>query len=171
LLSPTHKPKPHVAAVHPLEHNMKPFQYRATIVRVIDGDSIEVDIDLGFWVFLKKQNVRLFRIDSPESRTRDLIEKQFGILTKTVVESFCPVGSTVLLETDLRDHDKFGRILGRVEVIRNGEPIILNDYLLENRLAVDYEGQNKSDIEAAHLANREYLLENGKIELDPDFGK
>ena len=54
------------------------YEYRVKIVRVVDGDTVDVDIDLGFGVWLKKQRVRLYGIDTPESRTRDLVEKKFG---------------------------------------------------------------------------------------------
>ena len=55
------------------------YEYPATINRVVDGDTIDVDIDLGFSIILKKQRVRLLGINAPESRTRDLVEKEKGL--------------------------------------------------------------------------------------------
>ena len=148
---------------------MKPFIYNAIVDRVVDGDTIDVDIDLGFGVWLKTQRIRLLGVDTPEKRTRDPIEKQFGLLASGIVESFCPVGSSILLETELDGTGKFGRILGIIWVvssIENGHTINLNEFLINEHYAVSYEGQSKDDIAQAHLDNYEYLTENGKINLD-----
>ena len=69
------------------------FEYNCKIVRVVDGDTVDVDIDLGFDVWLKKQRIRLYGVDTPESRTRDLEEKKYGFAAKAVVEKHIPVGS------------------------------------------------------------------------------
>ena len=53
------------------------YEYRCTVVKIIDGDTVDVDIDLGFGVWMKKQRIRLYGIDTPESRTRDLEEKKY----------------------------------------------------------------------------------------------
>ena len=58
------------------------YQYRINVVKIIDGDTVDVDIDLGFGVWLKKQRIRLHGIDTPESRTRDLDEKRYGLMAK-----------------------------------------------------------------------------------------
>lgn len=139
----------------------KPFIYNATIRRVVDGDTIDVDIDLGFGIWIHNERVRLNGVDTPECRTKDELEKQFGLLAKSVVEGFCPVGSKVLLETEMDDKGKFGRVLGTFWV-DSGE-LNLNKFLVEERYAVAYEGQAKEDVEEAHLANFAYLTENGKI--------
>ena len=62
------------------------YQYNCRIVRVVDGDTVDVDIDLGFDVWLKKQRIRLYGVDTPESRTRDLEEKKHGLMAKKFVE-------------------------------------------------------------------------------------
>ena len=54
------------------------YEYKVSVVKVVDGDTIDVDIDLGFGMVYKKQRVRMKGIDNPESRTRDLVEKKFG---------------------------------------------------------------------------------------------
>ena len=58
------------------------YEYSCKVVKIVDGDTIDVDIDLGFGVWLKKQRIRLFGIDTPESRTRDLEEKKYGLAAK-----------------------------------------------------------------------------------------
>ena len=58
------------------------YDYNFKLVKVVDGDTIDVDIDLGFGVWLRKQRVRMMGIDTPESRTRDLEEKKYGLLAK-----------------------------------------------------------------------------------------
>ena len=86
-----------------------PYIYTATLVRVIDADTLDCDIDLGFGVWLRKQRVRFRGIDTPESRTRNLAEKQLGRAAKERVIELIP--EKFLLET-YRDKGKFGRILG-----------------------------------------------------------
>jgi len=140
---------------------MKPFIYNAIIDRVVDGDTVDVDIDLGFGIWMKKQRIRLLGVDTPECRTRDDLEKQFGLLAKSIVEAFCPVGEKILIETKLDEKGKFGRILGNLWVADNA--VNLNEFLITERYAVAYSGQSKDEVIAAHLANYVYLTENGKI--------
>ena len=82
-------------------------EYHCVITRIIDGDTIDVDIDLGFDCWLHKQRIRLHGIDTPESRTRDLEEKKYGLAAKAFVEKFIPLGSTALLNT--KEKGKYGR--------------------------------------------------------------
>jgi len=140
---------------------MKPFVYNCTVDRVVDGDTVDVNIDLGFNTWLMKRRVRLMGVDTPECRTRDDLEKQFGLLAKSIVEGYCPVGSKLLVETNIDKDDKFGRILGTLWVENN--TLNLNQFLVDERYAVAYLGQNKDDVAEAHLANYAYLTENGKI--------
>ena len=56
------------------------YEYRAKLINIVDGDTVDVDIDLGFGVWIKDERVRIMGIDTPESRTRDLVEKKFGSL-------------------------------------------------------------------------------------------
>ena len=76
------------------------YEYKCTILRVVDGDTVDVDIDLGFGVWMRKQRIRLYGIDTPESRTRDLEEKKYGLLAKRFVEGFLAKGSTAVLVTE-----------------------------------------------------------------------
>ena len=130
------------------------YEYNCKIVRVVDGDTVDVDIDLGFAVWLKKQRIRLFGVDTPESRTRDAVEKKFGIMAKNFVKGRLPVGSMQVLRTRMDDsRGKFGRILGEFVI----EDSTLNRLLIATNNAVPYSGQSKEDIQAAHLENRRLI--------------
>ena len=86
-------------------------QYRCEIRRVVDGDTVDVDIDLGFGVWLKNERVRIEGVDAPETRTRDMFEKEKGLAAKEFVQSLLPEGSSqTLISTGF--NGKFGRILG-----------------------------------------------------------
>ena len=135
------------------------YEYNCRIVKVVDGDTIDVDIDLGFDIVLSNQRIRLKGIDTPESRTRDLEEKKFGFLAKEVVKSYCPVGQTISLRTSKDERGKFGRILGEFMVYHATSDAYrsLNSILVEEGYAVAYEGQSKEQIREAHFFNRERL--------------
>ena len=126
------------------------YQYRCQILRVVDGDTVDIDIDLGFGVWMRKQRVRLYGVDTPESRTRDLEEKKFGMMAKKYVKDHLPVGSDQILITHKDGKGKFGRILGQFVV----EMTTLNDLLIKNHHAVEYTGQSKDLIAEQHIMNR-----------------
>ena len=86
-------------------------QYKCKIKRIVDGDTIIADIDLGFYVWLNDVSIRILNINAPEIRTKDLTEKEAGLKTKARVEELLPVGSEVIVNTAI-DKEKFGRILG-----------------------------------------------------------
>ena len=75
------------------------YEYRCEIVRVVDGDTVDINIDLGFGVWLNDERVRLMGVDTPESRTSDKVEKLFGYAAKAFVEAALPVGSMQQLAT------------------------------------------------------------------------
>ena len=129
------------------------YQYNCRIDRVVDGDTVDVDIDLGFDVWLKKQRIRLYGVDTPESRTRDLEEKKHGLMAKKFVEEYLPKDSKQILQTKMDDaRGKFGRILGEfvIETVWEGTviPTTVNEQLVRNHHAVKYFGQSKDDIAA-----------------------
>ena len=95
------------------------YEYRCKILRVVDGDTVDVDIDLGFGIWMHKERIRLHGIDTPESRTRDLEEKYYGNLAKEKMQFFLPVGSTQRLVTSKDKAGKFGRILGKFLIYDN----------------------------------------------------
>ena len=136
------------------------YEYNCKIVRIIDGDTVDVDIDLGFAVWLNKQRIRLFGVDTPESRTRDAEEKKFGILAKNFVKGRLPIGSNQVLRTRLDDsRGKFGRILGEFVL----DETTLNQLLIVTNNGVPYFGQSKEEIEKAHLENRRIVESRPKL--------
>lgn len=132
------------------------YEYKAKILRVVDGDTVDVDIDLGFDIVLKKQRIRLYGVDTPESRTRDLEEKKHGLAAKEFVQSYLPVGTKQTLQTRLDDRGKFGRILGEFVAFdaKNDRQSTVNQLLIDNYHGVAYYGQSKEEIEEGHLENR-----------------
>ena len=126
------------------------YEYKCKVTRVVDGDTVDIDIDLGFGVWLHKERVRIYGIATPESRTRDKVEKRFGLLAKEFVKGFVK-GSSVILRTQKYDaKGKFGRILGDIIV----DDKSLSETMIQEHHAVAYHGQSKEDIREAHLVNR-----------------
>ncbi len=134
------------------------YEYNCKIVRVIDGDSIILDIDLGFSHWIHNESIRLYGVDTPECRTRDAEEKAAGLLAKEFVEEALHVGGTYTLTT--KEKGKFGRYLGTIFLT---EKTSINAALVKERLAVPYFGQSKVKIKEAHLANRKFLKEKGVL--------
>lgn len=116
------------------------YEYKAVIDRWVDGDTVDVDIDLGFDVVLRDQRVRLYGINTPESRTRDLEEKKRGLAAKERVNEMAPAGTRVTLLTHKYDaKGKFGRILGAIVV----DAGTVNQMLIEEGHATPYYGGKK----------------------------
>ena len=132
------------------------YEYSCKIVRVVDGDTVDVDIDLGFGVWMHNERVRLHGIDTPESRTRDLEEKKFGLLAKDQVKHFLPEGSIQTLVTVKDKVGKFGRILGKfkIEDHQYPTPTTINEWMIRHHHAAPYFGQSKDEIAQIHLDNR-----------------
>jgi micrococcal nuclease len=142
------------------------YQYRCKILKVVDGDTVDVDIDLGFGICLNDERVRIMGIDTPESRTRDLEEKAFGLASKNRLKELLPEDSYQVLKTEVSKNGedmkgKFGRILGDFLI---GEKRV-TEYLIEEGHAVPYHGQSKDDVREQHLINRNRLLAEGKVVL------
>lgn len=108
------------------------YEYKATVVKVIDGDTLQLNIDLGFAITYNDQKVRLARINCPEVSTEE------GLKVKEIVTNFL-LNKTVIINTTKDTKDKYGRYLAEVNVVDNSGKIInLNDYLLTNNYAVKY---------------------------------
>ena len=138
------------------------YEYSCKIVRVVDGDTVDVDIDLGFGMWMHKERIRLHGIDTPESRTRDLVEKKFGLEAKKMIETWMPVGSTQTLVTVQDKAGKYGRILGKFKIHDGKEDrqTTINEWMIENHYAVAYLGQSKEAIADEHLINYEKVIEH-----------
>ena len=134
------------------------YEYNCKIVRVIDGDSIILDIDLGFGLWIHGESIRLFGVDCPECRSRDAEEKAAGFLAKEFVEEALHVGGTYRLQT--KEKGKFGRYLGTIYLT---DDTSINAALVTEHLAVPYTGQNKKEIDSAHKANFQILKDKWLI--------
>jgi micrococcal nuclease len=147
-----------------------PYEYNAKVKDVVDGDTIVVDIDLGFSVVFFDQKVRLVGIDTPESRTSNKIEKHFGLASKEFVKKFvAECGKYVVIRTTMAEDtgdvnkEKFGRILG--EIINPATKQNLNEELVKKNYAVKYLGENKLNVAEEHLKNRKILIDRGEVKL------
>ena len=125
------------------------YEYKCKMVRVVDGDTVDVDIDLGFGVWLRKQRIRMYGIDTPESRTSDDEEKVYE--TASAFLTKWTNAGDLTLKTFKDGKGKYGRILG--ELWYGGEHNI-NQLLVDNHHAVRYHGQSKVEIAEQHIANR-----------------
>ena len=153
-----------IAGEKPRRRNEKMYTYKADVVKIIDGDTIDVNIHLGFNVILYKQRIRLMGIDTPESRTRNLEEKARGLLSKQYVVDRCPVGSNIMIES--LDRGKFGRILGNIWATGTEDVTAdntINKNMIKDGFAVEYYGGNKDALGAAHAANKKILIEKGLL--------
>lgn len=138
------------------------YEYKVKVLRVVDGDTVDVDIDLGFGVWIHNERVRIMGIDTPESRTRNEVEKLFGLAAKTRLEEL--LGETAVLKTQIDKsgedaRGKFGRVLG--DFVVNDR--MVTDILIEEGHAVAYFGGSKEEIAIKHTANRSKLLREGII--------
>lgn len=138
------------------------YQYKCKINKVVDGDTVDIDLDLGFNIVLANQRVRMAGVDTPESRTSNKEEKPRGLLSKKKLAEKLPVGSWHIIETQKSDNndDKFGRILG-VFILEDGTKV--NDWLIQNNYAVPYRGENKELTQVEHQANKKILMERGEL--------
>ena len=118
------------------------YVYRVkNITKVVDGDTIDVDIDLGFNISYS-QRVRLAGIDTPESRTKDLREKALGLESKEYLKYKLKDAKTVVIKTKKPDSsEKYGRILGWLYL--DDDTISVNDHMIEDGYAWGYLGDTK----------------------------
>ena len=133
------------------------YEYSCEVKRVVDGDTVDVVLDLGFDI-LYKCRVRLYGIDTPESRTRNKDEKARGKMATVFLKEAIEKGEKVVIQTKLKDsRGKFGRVLGDVVV----DGVNINQLMVKCNLAVAYYGQSKDDVEAEHMRNRDILIKKG----------
>lgn len=135
------------------------YEYACKVDRVVDGDTCDVTLDLGFDIF-HHTRVRLYGIDTPESRTRDKDEKVRGKMAASYLKEAIKKGKKTIIQTKLKDsRGKYGRVLGDIVV----DGVNLNQAMVKKHLAVAYYGQSKHDVEAEHLINRQKLIDLGKF--------
>ena len=118
------------------------YQYKATLIKVVDGDTVDALIDCGFSTF-KKERIRLYGIDAPESRTRDKAEKKRGLAAKARLKEMIKEGQNeFIVETFIDKKGKYGRLLG--EIFRDiDSERSYNDMLVSEGHAVEYSGRKK----------------------------
>ena len=131
-----------------------PYIYRIrTISKVVDGDTIDADIDLGFDISLSKR-IRLAGIDTPESRTTNVKEKAMGLESKEWLKKTLEGAKDILIKTELPDStEKYGRIIGHLFI--NGQETSLNNQMIAEGYALAYDGGTKDK-------NFDVLLERRK---------
>jgi len=122
--------------------NQDPYIYRIRAIhKVVDGDTIDADIDLGFDISLTKR-IRLAGVDTPESRTKDEYEKKLGLESKEWLKKRCENAKDILIKTELPDStEKYGRIIGHLYI--NGEETSLNNQMIAEGYALAYDGGTK----------------------------
>ena len=137
------------------------YEYKCKVKRVVDGDTMDVILDLGFDVH-HAVRVRLAGIDTPESRTRDLDEKARGKLSKAFLKESIK-GKKIVLKTKIKDsRGKFGRVIAEVWAeFEKGSLRNVNELMIKECYAVKYNAENKALVEEAHLVNRQLLIEKG----------
>ena len=156
----------------------KQSEFHVTITKIVDGDTVDVDIDLGFSTVLKKQRVRLMGIDTPESRTRDKVEKLFGKASKAHLKHLLSEGDITLVS---HDKGKFGRILGELfvshvdsdedlmdekgghQTFEGQHRVSVNEQMILDSHAVPYTCENKDLVEGQHMEHRKILIERGTV--------
>jgi micrococcal nuclease len=142
---------------------MQQNEYDVVLLKCVDGDTVDVDIDLGFGVWLKDERVRIMGIDTPESRTSDKVEKVFGTAAKNRLKELLENGGK-LITTENKDGEdmkgKFGRILGD---FRTPDGQLVTDIMIQEGHCVAYFGGSKDEIQMKHMANREKLLREGVV--------
>ena len=148
------------------EHMATQNEYDVHVIKVVDGDTVDVDIDLGFGICLKDERVRIMGIDTPESRTSDRVEKLFGLAAKDRLYSLLEKDAKLITTEDKSGEDmkgKFGRILGD---FRAADGRLVTDIMIEEGHCVAYFGGSKEEIAMKHLANREKLLREGIVDRE-----
>ena len=134
------------------------YNYNATCIRVVDGDTIDAEIDLGFDIKVTKR-IRLGGINAPESRTRNKVEKKLGLAAKERLKEMME-GAANCFELESQEIGKFGRVIGEVWI----NDVNVNEDMIKSHHAVPYSAQNKKEVEKLHLKNRQALIDKGLYE-------
>lgn len=145
---------------------MKQNEYDVTVIKVVDGDTVDVDIDLGFGICLKDERVRIMGIDTPESRTSDKVEKLFGLAAKERLYQLLEHDARLITTEDKSGEDmkgKFGRILGD---FRAADGRLVTEIMIDEGHCVPYFGGSKDDVQNQHMINRERLLSEGIVSYE-----
>jgi len=143
------------------------LEYKCKVLKVVDGDTVDVDIELGFGIVLTDERVRVMGIDTPESRTSDKVEDLFGEAAKKRVKELMENDVILITQEDKHGEDmkgKFGRILGDFYVERyEGKREKLTEVMIDEGHCVPYFGGSKEEVQAQHMVNRKRLLSEGIV--------
>ena len=145
---------------------LKVNEYDVVLLKAVDGDTVDVDIDLGFGIWLREERVRIMGIDTPESRTSDKVEKLFGKAAKTRLKELLENGGTLVTTEEKSGEDmrgKFGRILGD---FKTPDGKLVTEVMIAEGHCVPYFGGSKDDVQAQRMVNRERLLNEGVVTKD-----
>lgn len=136
--------------------------YDAKLVKVVDGDTVDVDIDLGFGIQLTNERVRIMGIDTPESRTSNKVEKVFGLAAKNRLAELLAEDCILITTENKKGEDevgKFGRVLGDFQI---GDKSV-TQIMIEEGHAADYYGGSKEELLEQHMINRARLIAEGVV--------
>lgn len=145
---------------------MQQNEYDVKLLKVVDGDTVDVDINLGFGIVLSDERVRIMGIDTPESRTSDRVEKLFGKAAKNRLKELLEEGAKLITTEDKHGEDmkgKFGRVLGDFRT-KDGE--LVTQVMINEGHCVPYFGGSKEEVQAQHMINRERLLNEGIVDRE-----
>jgi micrococcal nuclease len=145
---------------------LKVNHYDVRLLKAVDGDTVDVDIDLGFGVWMKDERVRIMGIDTPESRTSDKVEKLFGKAAKARLKELLTEGGVLVTTEEKNGEDmrgKFGRVLGD---FKTPDGKLVTEVMIEEGHCVPYFGGSKDDVQSQHMINRERLLNEGVVDRE-----
>ena len=143
---------------------LKVNHYDVVLLKSVDGDTVDVDIDLGFGIWLRNERVRIMGIDTPESRTSNEVEKLFGKAAKERLKELLHDGGILVTTEEASGEDmrgKFGRILGD---FKTPDGRLVTEVMIEEGHCVPYFGGSKDDVQAQHEVNRQRLLNEGVVD-------
>jgi micrococcal nuclease len=143
---------------------LKVNEYDVVLLKAVDGDTVDVDIDLGFGIWLRGERVRIMGIDTPESRTSNKVEKLFGLAAKKRLKELLKEGAVLVTTEEKNGEDargKFGRILGDFKV---PDGRLVTEVMAAEGHCVPYFGGSKDDTQAQHEVNRQKLLNEGVVD-------
>ena len=138
------------------------YEYKATVKRIIDGDSLVLDIDLGFYMFMNETKIRLYGLDTPEMNSEDPLLRLQAIMATRYLFDNLKIGEKVTIKTVLDKREKYGRLLA---TMFTNDGLNINEGLIQNKLAVSYHNLTRDEQIQKHYENQDYLINKGFIIL------
>jgi len=136
------------------------YEYKATVKRIIDGDSLVLDIDLGFYMFMNETKIRLYGLDTPEMNSEDPLLRLQAVLATRYLFDNLQIGEKVVIKTILDKREKYGRLLATI-IKKDG--LNINEGLIQNKLAISYHNLTREEQIQKHYENQQYLIDKGFI--------